>query len=150
MTERADVVAVDGLHATVSSGPTETCGSCASPLCSPRVRTWEVSIDAELADDVVPGVSVEIASPPAAMARGVLIFVVPLVLFAAAYLGLSGLASETARAAAGFVGLATGLILAVAVARVWKEPEPTVVRVCESVTSRDNRRPSGTTPRPEA
>ncbi len=148
MTERAEVVAVRGLRVTVRSGPTETCGSCASPLCAPRVRTYEATVDGGLADGVVPGARVEIGPSGSGLGKGLLLFVMPLTLFVAGYLGPGGGASEAVRAAAGFVGLAAGLLIAVAVGKVWKEAAPRVIRICEPVTTRDSRTPTETTPPP--
>ncbi len=139
---------MDGRRITVRCGPAEACGSCASPLCAPRVRTYEATVDPELADGVAPGTCVEIGPSGSGLGKGLLLFVMPLALFTVGYLVPGDGLAETMRAVTGFVGLAAGLLLAVIVARVWKEAAPRVIRVCEPVTTPGSRTPTGTTPPP--
>jgi positive regulator of sigma E activity len=131
MTERAEVLAVNGPTVTVRCSTTETCSSCTSILCAPRSRTYEASIASQaIAASVVPGAMVEVDAPSSgALGKGVLLFGLPPALFAAAYLALGPQASEAARVALGFGGLSLGLLVAVAVSRVWRDPLPTIVQV---------------------
>jgi len=132
MTERAQVLSVDGPTATVRCDTTEACSSCTSILCNPRARTYEALIDgpAELPERVVPGAVVEVEVPSSgAIGKAVLLFGLPLLLFAAVYLATGSDAPEVARAAGGFGGLAAGLLATVAIGRAWKDPLPRIVRV---------------------
>jgi len=128
MTERAEVLEVHGETATVRCSTTETCSSCTSILCSPRARTYVARIARDT--HLVPGAFVEVEVPTSgALGKGLLLFGLPLALFAAVYFALGSEASEAARAGGGFGGLAVGLLVAVGVSRFWKDPTPEIVRV---------------------
>jgi positive regulator of sigma E activity len=132
MNELAEVLSVQGASVMVRCTPAESCESCASPLCSPRMRTYVASIDPARDTGVVPGVWVEVAPAGSGAAKGALLFGLPLVLFTAVYLSLRFTASEVLQALGGFVGLGIGLWIAIVVARVWKDPDPRVVRIYDS------------------
>ncbi len=157
MTERAEVIEVHGETATVRRSATETCSSCTSILCSPRARTYVAHIAPAVAHDAAgaraatapnlspgagtsgaapylsPGAFVEVEVPTSgALGKGLLLFGLPLALFAAVYFALGSEASEAARAGGGFGGLAVGLLVAVGVSRLWKDPTPEIVAVYRS------------------
>ena len=132
MNELAEVLSVEGANVMVRCTPAESCESCASPLCSPKMRTYVARIDPARDTGVVPGVWVEVAPAGSGAAKGAMLFGLPLVLFVAVYLGLRFTASEVIQALGGFVGLGIGLWTAIAVARVWKDPDPHVVRIYDS------------------
>ena len=132
MNELAEVLAVEGANVTVRCTPAETCESCASPLCNPRMRTYVARIDPARDAEVTPGVWVEVAPTGSGAAKGAMLFGLPLVLFTAVYLVLRFTASDVIQALGGFVGLGGGLWIAIAVARIWRDPDPRVVRVYDS------------------
>lgn len=151
MTERAQVVRVDGDMCTVRCSTGANCESCSDLACRPRERTYRARLTASpagagasdygpAAAAVSPGDWVEVEIPDAgALWKGLLLFAGPIVLFVAAYalagssaLGLArmvGSALETVRVVAGFAGLALGFGLAVLVSGSRREPGPRVIRV---------------------
>ncbi|MFW5686511.1 MAG: SoxR reducing system RseC family protein, partial [Spirochaetota bacterium] len=126
MTERAQVLSVDGAIATVRCDTTESCSSCSSILCNPRSRTYEASWD-PIAARLAPGDWVEVeVTERGALGKGLLLFALPIVLFVVFYLGLGTVeidpeSAEVVRVAGGFAGLAGGFGLAVLASRLWQE-----------------------------
>lgn len=131
MSETVEVLAVSGSRLTVRCAPAAACSACASVFCSPRTRTYDATFDPHRYPQIRPGSRVEV-DPSSGPAKGIVLFGMPLVLFAAAYLGLSPTGSEVIQAAGGFAGLAVGLLAAVGAARIWRDPDPRVVRVYDS------------------
>lgn len=131
-TERATVVAVGDGAVTVRCSPADTCASCSSLLCTPRERTYEAVVDDHRlgARQPAEGDLVEVEVPEShALGKAALLFALPLVLFALAYVALGFTDSETQRVAGGFVGLAAGFALAVLASRWIPEARPRVVDV---------------------
>ena len=151
MTERAQVLSRTGSTVLVRCDTGESCESCSSLLCNPRSRTYEAVLAAEPAGEplhaVTAGDWVEVEVPESgALGKGLVLFVLPIGLFAAVYLLLAGRVSEVVQVASGFVGLATGFGLAVALSRLWREPEARVVRVYRGTTVGPARLPVGESP----
>ena len=63
MTERAEVLGIDGRTVTVRCATVESCSGCAGLFCNPRVRTYPARIDARTAGFVTPGAFVEVDIP---------------------------------------------------------------------------------------
>lgn len=128
MTERAIVVAVDAQGVTVRCGASEACSSCGSLLCPPRERTYRARVNSDL--PVAPGDAVEVEVPErGAATKALLLFGLPIILFAATYIALGGVASETQRVALGLGGLGAGFGIAMLVSSRLREPEPAVVQI---------------------
>ena len=132
MTERAQVLSRTGQTVLVRCETGESCESCSSLLCNPRSRTYEAVLAPELVEAaaVRAGDWVEVEVPESgALGKGLLLFGLPLGLFAAIYLLLGSRVSEIVQVAGGFGGLVLGLGAAVGLSRLWKEPEARVIRV---------------------
>lgn len=130
--ERGTVVSVGDGSVTVRCSTTEACSSCSSLLCSPRERTYEAvaNDEADGPGRLAEGDVVDVEVPDShALGKAVLLFALPLVLFAGIYALLGFTESETQRVAGGFAGLAAGFGLAVLVSRWMPEARPRVVSV---------------------
>ncbi|HUX19675.1 MAG TPA: SoxR reducing system RseC family protein [Spirochaetia bacterium] len=119
MTQTATVKTISDRTLILGCDDEETCLGCAAS-CGPRERLFEASNPRHL--QLNPGDRVEVDLPRAdALWAGLLIFGLPLLLFAAGYLlaePISGDASDPLKALFGVCGMAIGFAVALLVGRL--------------------------------
>jgi positive regulator of sigma E activity len=112
MTEIGTILRNDGPTVIVECRPGVSCASCKSPLCKPKNRVFQARNSGRL--ELAEGDLVEVFLAPAqALRSGFVVFILPLVLFGAAYAGTAALLPSTSddiRVLAGLGGLAAGFI----------------------------------------
>ncbi len=135
MLERAIVRKIEGDIFKLGCSDVEGCKSCASSFCSVKERVFEAVNPKDI--NIREGDVVEVyLAPGKAVTAGFLVLIVPLMLFAAAYLIAGRLfteASEGIRAVSGLIGLAVGFALSFTYSKKRKAASmPAIVSVYEN------------------
>ena len=131
MTERANVLEVNGREAVLQCFDDPGCDSCSSMFCSVQTRTIQATIDEGI--EIKTGDCVDVFVPPSGAIRtGFFVLIFPLIMFAAAYLAFGFVQTEVLRVFAGLGGLVLGFGLVFLFGKRDKPEMPRIVRVLPS------------------
>ena len=128
MTERARITAIDGGVATLECFEHQGCSKCGAAFCNVQARTYQATIPGGATVHVGDHVEVYVA-PARAVGAAFSVLILPLILFAAGYIAFGFTESEPLRVAAGFGGLALGLLGVVVVSRRRRPALPQITAV---------------------